>query len=88
MARPKISEPKKQYTVMLKPSVVKEIDRIAQKVDISRSQLMANLIEMGLDDTKILEKTKMLEIVKIAGKIGSKLRIEYISGKKTGGEEI
>ncbi len=82
MARPKLNESKKQYTVMLKPSIVDEIDRIAAKVDLSRSQFMANLIEMGLDDAKILDSLKVLDIIKFTGKFASKLRIDYLSGKK------
>jgi len=33
MGRPKLKEPKKQYTAMLKPSVIKEIDQIADKAE-------------------------------------------------------
>lgn len=69
MARPKVNEPKQQFTVMLKPSVVKEIDKYAEKAELSRSQLMANLIEMGLDDAKILDKMGLIYAVKAGKKI-------------------
>jgi len=78
MARPKAKEAKKQYTVMLKPSVVEEIDRLADKLELSRSQFMSNLIEMGIDDAKGLEKLKVLDLVTFSGKIGSRLRIGYL----------
>jgi metal-responsive CopG/Arc/MetJ family transcriptional regulator len=81
MARPKKIDPKKQFTVMLKPSVVDEIDRIAKKLDLSRSQLMANLIQSGLDDAKVLEKMGMLDLIRMGSKIASKLRIDFLSGK-------
>lgn len=81
MARPKINEPKKQYTVMLKPSVVKEIDSIATKLDLSRSQFMSNLIDMGLDDAKVLDKLGVFKLVMVGGKLANKLKIDFLSGK-------
>ena len=81
MARPKISEAKKQYTVMLKPSVVEEIDRIAKKMDLSRSQLMANLIDMGLEDAKLLDKIGVVKLVMVGGKLANRLKIDFLSGK-------
>jgi len=56
VGRPKAKEPKQQYTVMLRPSFVKEIDKLAEKADMSRSELMGNLMGMGFDDAKILDK--------------------------------
>ena len=81
MARPKKSEPKKQYTVMLEPSVVEDIDQIASKLDLSRSQFMGNLIKIGLDDAKVLDTMKALEILKFAGDFASKLKNDFLSGK-------
>ena len=78
MARPKSKEPKQQYTVMLKPSIVKDIDRIADKLEISRSQLMANLIDSGLDDARILDKLGVLAIIKAGGKLNAKLKRDYL----------
>jgi hypothetical protein len=60
-------EGKKQFTVMLKPEIIREIDRLAKEVELSRSQLTANLIEIGLDDARIFEKTGVLWLVR-AGK--------------------
>jgi metal-responsive CopG/Arc/MetJ family transcriptional regulator len=85
MARPKMQDPKKQYTVMLKPSTVQEIDRLAKKLDLSRSQLMSNLIQMGLDDAKVLDKAGALWIVKAGRKTYQFLRDKFI-GKE--GKEL
>ena len=81
MARPKLQDPKKQYTVMLKPSTVQEIDRLARKLDLSRSQLMSNLIQMGLDDARTLEKSGALWVV-TAGKKAYQFFKEQVKGKK------
>ena len=69
MGRPKVKEPKQQFTVMLRPSVVKEIDKFAVKAELSRSQLMANLIDMGLDDAKILDKMGFISAIKAGKKV-------------------
>lgn len=81
MARPKLKEPKKQYTIMLKPSVVEEIDKLAVKLDISRSKFMANLVESGLEDAKVLDKLQVFKIVMAGGKLANKLKIDFLSGK-------
>lgn len=81
MVRPKVDEPKKQFTIMLKPSVVERIDKLAKKLELSRSQFMANLIDMGLEDAEILNKTGALDIIRIVGKLTNKLRIDLLSGK-------
>jgi hypothetical protein len=81
MARPKIKEPKKQYTVMLRPSVVDEIDKLAKKLGLSRSQLMANLIDVALEDAKLLDKIGVFKLVMMGGKLANKLKIDFLSGK-------
>jgi metal-responsive CopG/Arc/MetJ family transcriptional regulator len=77
MARPKVNEPKQQFTVMLKPSLVEEIDKFAEKAELSRSHLMANLIEMGLEDVKILDKMGLIDAVKAGKKIINSLTKGY-----------
>ena len=54
---------------MLRPSFVKEIDKMAEKAELSRSQFMANLIEMGFDDAKILDKMGLIKAVKAGQKV-------------------
>ena len=81
MARPKVKEPKKQYTIMLKPSVVKEIDRIAEKLELSRSQMMSNIIDVGLGDVKLFDKMGILDLSMVGGKLASSLKEKLISGE-------
>ena len=83
MARPKIKEPKQQFTVMLKPSIVKEIDRLAEKADLSRSQFMANLIEMGLDDAKMLDKLGFISAIKSGRKVIEQLKKSFMGHSET-----
>ena len=69
MGRPPLDSPKKQYTVMLEPQIVEEIDRIAKKVGISRSHLMKNMIEVGLDSAKVYESLGIISAVSYGRKI-------------------
>jgi metal-responsive CopG/Arc/MetJ family transcriptional regulator len=87
MVRPKVKEPKQQYTLMLKPSVVEEIDKLAGKLELSRSQLMSNLIESGLEDAKLLEKIGVLKLAMLGDKISQKFKRGLLSGKYSVDEE-
>ena len=75
MGRPRVEEPKQQYTVMLRPSVVKEIDRIgAIRGRRTRSEMMANLIDIGLEDLQSLDKLGIIQAVAIGDKVYKKLK--------------
>ena len=63
MGRPPVKEAKQQYTIMLKPSVVKEIDRIAERVGLTRSQLMANYIEFGMEESQGMERVGLIRAI-------------------------
>jgi metal-responsive CopG/Arc/MetJ family transcriptional regulator len=81
MVRPKIDDAKQQYTVMLRPSLVKEIDRIAAiRGRKTRSELIANLIEMGLEDMQTLDKLGLLKVAAIGDKVLKKLKEAINSG--------
>ena len=69
MTRPKSKEAKQQYTVMLKPSIVEEIDRIAERIGLTRSQLLGNMLEIGLEEARAMEKLGILNTVVIMRKI-------------------
>ena len=79
--RPKAKEAKQQYTVMVKPSVIKEIDQLAKKLDLTRSQLMANLIESGMDDAKIFDDLGLFKLITVGGDASRKLKKAFYSGK-------
>jgi metal-responsive CopG/Arc/MetJ family transcriptional regulator len=81
MARPKVNEPKEPYTVMLKPSLVNELEKLAEKAGISRSQFMANMIEIGYEDAKLLDKFGLIKAVTAGKKIINSL-IETHKAKK------
>lgn len=81
MGRPKVEEPKQQYTVMLRPSIVKEIDRIAAiRGRRTRSEMMGNLIEIGLEDLQALDRLGLLQAAAIGDKVFKKLKDALRSG--------
>ena len=81
MGRPKIDEPKQQYTVMLKPSTVAEIDRLsAIRGRFSRSEMMSNLIDLGIEDLQDLDKLGLLQAAAIGDKVWKKLKEALRSG--------
>lgn len=82
MGRPKVDEPKQQYTVMLRPSVVKEIDRLAAiRGRRTRSELMGNLIDIGIEELQTLEKLGLLHAAKYTDRIYKKLKDAMMKGQ-------
>lgn len=81
MGRPKVDEPRQQYTVMLKPSTVEEIDRLrAIRGRKSRSELMASLIELGLEDMQTIDKLGLIQAAAIGDRVFKKLKEALMSG--------
>jgi len=66
---------------MLRPSVVGEIDTFAEKYNLTRSQLMANLMETGLDELRALDKVGLVPIVYQGTKIMKKFKEALFNGK-------
>lgn len=74
-------EARQQYTVMLKPSTVKEIDKIIEKYGSARSKFMATMIENGLEEMKTMEKAGLFKAVIISEKVMQKFKELLFSGK-------
>lgn len=79
MGRPPVKEAKQQYTIMLKPSVVKEIDRIAEKIGMTRSQLMGNYIEFGMEETQGMERVGIIKAVSVFRKMKGEIPNDEVS---------
>jgi hypothetical protein len=81
MAKIKEKEAKYQYSVMLKPSMVKEIDKLAVKYGLTRSQFMGNLIENALEDAKIMDSAGLFKVVVVGEKVMRKFKEYLFSGR-------
>ena len=69
MGRPPLKKPKKQYTLMYEPEKMEIIDRISEKCGVSRSQLLSNLVDIGLDTARIYESIGVVSAVGYSRKI-------------------
>jgi len=67
--------PKKQYSVQLESDIIEKIDYYAKEYDLTRSQMMRNLIISGLDDATILHKAGVLKVVKFADKVVNTIKV-------------
>jgi hypothetical protein len=81
MARKPVAETRQQYSVKLRPSTVAELDKLADKLKLTRSQLMGNLIETALEDAKLLNKGGIFTAVVIADEVMRKFKEYLFNGK-------
>jgi hypothetical protein len=82
-----IKEPFEQVSIQLNTKLLKKIDARAKKLDLSRSQLLRNYIEIGHGDADILDALGLLTVASIGKKIVNKLKIGLSSGKYTINDE-
>ncbi len=68
---------KEQYTVQLEPEFVAQIDKLADKLGLSRSQLMRNFLHTAYDDAIVLDKLGILTTVNVGQKILTKFKEKY-----------
>ena len=51
---------KENYTIQLEPEFVEKLDKLADKLGITRSQLMRNLVKAAYEDAAIYEKIRLI----------------------------
>ena len=64
-----VAEVKTQYSVMIRPSVAAEYEKLAGKMFMTRSLLMANALEIALDDIHMLEALGVVRVIGSAKKV-------------------
>lgn len=66
---------KTTITFRVDPQNLKKVDRYAKKMGLSRNQLLNNLVDVGLDDLRVLDAVGILVVGKgikdLVGKIRS-----------------
>lgn len=60
---PGLPDDKVTISVILEKKAVEEIDKIANKLGLSRSKMVRNLTYMGLDDARLLNKLHIYDAV-------------------------
>lgn len=80
MSRPK-EEEKIQINIKLNKSKVEEIEKLAKRLKLSRSKMIKNLIDSGLDDAKIIDRLKGFELFMAGGKIVEMMKEKFYKGE-------
>jgi hypothetical protein len=88
MGRKKIDEPREPFTIMIKPSSRKEIERFAGLIELTPSRLGANLIDIALEDIQGLERLGFLKMALISVDITKRLKRKMIRDENIGIEDI
>lgn len=60
---------KKNISILVEEKVVKKIDQLADRFDLSRSQMVENLMSVGLVDAQVLELIGMIDLAKMVGRV-------------------
>lgn len=68
MGRPKKEEPKGRITINLEQKDIKDIERIAKKLRISKAQFSRNICLMGLDDARGMERLGIIGAIGLTRK--------------------
>ncbi len=61
--RPPKEKTKIRVHLMLDPDLVNYIDDLAEKLDMSRSDLIEKFVLLGLDDVKLMDKVGAIDLI-------------------------
>ncbi len=70
-----------QVSIQLDTKLIKKIDARAKKLNLSRSQLLRNIIVIGNDDMDALDKLGLLNVTSLGRNIVNKIRFGLSKGK-------
>jgi len=76
-----MARPTKQYNVQLEDDVIERIDRLAEKLELNRSQILKNLLMSGLEDAELINAVGFFDAIKLSKKIRKKIIEDLIMGK-------
>lgn len=63
---------KTKIAITIETEILKEIDRMAEKLDLNRSQLIENLLSIGLGDAKALEAVGLVDFARLVTRLKDK----------------
>lgn len=52
-------------TIWIKKDLVDRIDKLAEKADITRSKLITNLVDVGVEEVEVLDTLGVLAVAKV-----------------------
>ena len=65
---------KQAVTIWIKKDLVEKIDRLAEKGYLTRSKLISNLVEVGVEEISIMDKVGVWAMARIFEDIKQRLR--------------
>lgn len=74
------NQDRKAVTISFDITELKEIDALANKYGVNRSQFIRNLVGVGLDQAKLLESVGVLPVVNFGVNIFDKLKAAIRNG--------
>lgn len=56
---------KKNVTIWMEPEWIERIDRLAEKAEITRSQLIVNIVKMNVEELELVDKVGIFTFSKV-----------------------
>ena len=64
---------KTKIAITIEAEILEEIDKMAEKLNLNRSQLIENVLSVGLSDARFLKKLGFMDLAKLVMKLKDKL---------------
>jgi metal-responsive CopG/Arc/MetJ family transcriptional regulator len=64
---------KTKIAITIESEVVEKIDKMAKEFELSRSQLIENLLSIGLSDAKVLKVVGLVDLAKLVMRVKDKV---------------
>lgn len=85
----KKENPKIKVTFYIEPDLNEDVEALAKKYHLSKSQLFRNFIRSGCDDAKLLDSVGILQTLNFGINLFDRLKSALLSGTvKVDGENI
>ena len=56
---------KAKIAITIETEMLEEIDKLAKKLDLNRSQLIENILSVGLADSQLLKSIGLIDVAKL-----------------------
>ena len=66
---------KTKVAIAIDEDILRDVDRLAKKFDLSRSQMIENFISISMMDVKVLEKLGLTDIARAVTKVQARLKM-------------
>ena len=74
---------KTKIAITIEAEMLKEIDKLAEKLELNRSQLIENLISIGVADAQVLKTIGLLDLGRLVVRVKDKLQLQLSQSRKS-----